>query len=82
MQRSTEIMLALALRDAEKGIKYNPGDGAYCPWCGHKLRVMDTKPWNEEKRIRYQICLNSKCVLCTMDKYIKSIETAEDMKGK
>jgi hypothetical protein len=77
MQQPTEILLALALRNAKQGIEYKPGEGAHCPWCKRRLRVMDTKTWIEKTRVRYLICVNSKCPFCTMDKLIKSIETAE-----
>jgi ssDNA-binding Zn-finger/Zn-ribbon topoisomerase 1 len=82
MQQPTEILLALALRDAKRGIKYTPGEGAHCPWCGQKLRIMDTKPWNGTKRIRYQICVNDRCPVCTLDWWIKSFELAENMRDK
>ena len=82
MHRPTEILLALVLRDCKQGIEYKLGEGAHCPWCKSRLRVQDTKPWFGKKRIRYQICLNDKCPVCTLDWWIKCIETAEDMKEK
>jgi hypothetical protein len=80
MQQPTEILLAVALRDAKQGVEYRPGEGAYCPWCGQKLRVMDAKRWAAKTRIRYHICANNKCPLCSIDQGIKSIEVAENMK--
>ena len=78
MQQPTEILIALALRDAKRGVEYKSGEGAYCSWCKRKLKVMDTKGWSGTKRIRYQICVNDKCPVCTLDWWVKSIETAED----
>jgi hypothetical protein len=63
------IKLALSIREAETGVDYHAKGGARCPWCGERLRVLDTKPWTGRTRIRYQ-----RCPLCVMDKGIKTVE--------
>jgi len=75
MEQSVEIRLALSIRAAEEGVDYTARRGALCPWCGERLRVSDTKPWQGGTRIRYQRCANASCPLCVMDKGVKTVET-------
>ena len=74
MEQPVEIKLALSIKTAEDGVDYHAKGGARCPWCGERLRVMDTKPWSGRTRIRYQRCINERCPLCVMDKGIKTVE--------
>jgi len=73
--QETQKKLADSIRQAENGIDYFAKSGAFCPWCGEKLKVTDTKPWCGDSRIRYQKCINTKCPLSTIDKTIKSIQS-------
>jgi hypothetical protein len=69
------IKLALSIREAIEGVTYYPRGGAKCPWCGERLRVLDTKSWVGRSRIRYQKCVNNQCPLCVLDQSVKSIES-------
>jgi len=75
-QDAVVAKLATSIRDAEQGIDYDVRQGASCPWCGERLRVLDTKPWCGKVRIRYQKCVNGACPLCVMDKSIKTLQQA------
>lgn len=66
--------VALALQEAEAGVEHHVRHGARCPWCTQKLKVLDTKPWQGNTRIRYCLCENSNCLLGAIGKTIKSIQ--------
>lgn len=66
--------LAIAIRQAEGGVDYSPRDGATCPFCGARLPVRDTKPWDGGCRIRYHRCSRARCYLAQLETPIKSVE--------
>jgi len=74
MEQPIEIKLALSIREAETGVDYHAKGGARCPWCGERLRVTHTLPWDGNLRLRYHKCINPKCPLSVMDKTVKSTQ--------
>lgn len=65
---------------AQNGIDYSSRWGAVCPYCKTpKAKVITSKPWEENMKIRYHKCLNKECLLFKMEITIKSIE--EDKSG-
>lgn len=64
-----------AIKQAECGVDYMRKHGASCPFCGTRTKVMDTKPWVGNSRIRYHRCPNKKCPLHELERSIKSVET-------
>jgi len=67
-------ILMIAIQQADGGVDYNPRDGALCPFCGSRLLVRDTRPWDGGCRIRYHRCTNEACYLRGLEKSIKSVE--------
>ncbi len=59
---------------AAGGVDYSPKNGALCPWCGGKAKITNTRPWDENVRVRYHRCYESGCVLASMKISIKSIQ--------
>lgn len=70
----TTKYLVLAIMQAESGVDYDRKTGAFCPFCGYRLRVRDTMPWYGDCRVRYHKCINEKCYLNQIEKSIKSVE--------
>ena len=59
---------------AAGGVNYSPRQGALCPWCNNKTKIVSTRPWEDNTRIRYHRCLNTKCPISSGQVNIKSIE--------
>ena len=70
-----EIQLAIKMKEAENGVEFNVKTGAACPWCKERMRVVDTKSWEGDIRVRYHRCYNPICPLCVMEKSIKSVQS-------
>lgn len=66
--------IVMIKEQASAGVDYSPRLGARCPWCGHRSRIVSTRPWEDNTRIRYHKCENVKCPIHTMRVSIKSIE--------
>ncbi len=66
--------IALAKKKAEDGVDYTSRFGAKCPWCETKTKVLTTRPWADDMRIRYHKCTKSGCLIANMGLSIKSIE--------
>lgn len=49
-----------AITMAREGVEFDYRNGAACPLCGARLKVISTKPWIVN-RIRYHRCENTKC---------------------
>jgi len=73
MQGAT--LMAYAIQQAESGVDYDRKAGAACPFCGHKVKVQDTRPWTGNSRIRYHRCRNERCPLYEFERSIKSVES-------
>ena len=70
-------ILALAITTAEAGVDYTNRNGATCPWCGQRrVKVVTTRAWSGQLRIRYHNCQNRECLLCKLKTGIKSVQTA------
>jgi hypothetical protein len=67
--------LALLKAKAESGVDYRPRTGALCPACGNPAKVVVTRPWEGDTRIRYHRCLTPGCALSTIKQSIKSVQT-------
>lgn len=65
--------LVAAVNAAENGVDYS-ARGARCPFCGEKVKVYCTRPWEEGIRVRFHRCVNGKCVLQSMGTSIKSVQ--------
>lgn len=59
---------------AAGGVDYSPRQGALCPWCKKKTKIVSTRPWEDNTRIRYHRCKNIMCPLSSGQVNIKSIE--------
>lgn len=66
--------LALLKENAEAGVDYRPRNGALCPACGQPAKIVCTKPWEGETRIRYHRCQNPACLLASIKQSIKSVQ--------
>lgn len=75
MEQQTALKMALSIQQAEAGIDYDTKAGAVCPWCGERLRVVDTRPWCGNSRIRYQRCVNPRCPMHVTDRIIKTVQS-------
>lgn len=77
MNSPAEIAVATALATAQKGVDYSAKEGAVCPTCGAAhLRVVCTKPWDGDVRLRFHRCGNPDCLLSALKVPIKSLQTA------
>jgi hypothetical protein len=70
--QATIDFIAVAISKARNGIVYDTKDGAFCPACGERVKVLVTKPWLGSSRLRYHKCDNPKCVMCVLDETIRS----------
>lgn len=66
------LWIASTLSQARDGVVYDTKAGAACPACGKRLRVMVTKPWLGNSRLRYHKCNNPKCVLHQLGETVRS----------
>jgi len=72
---SSKKAIAAAITLAQAGVDYSPRTGATCPCCkAENLRVETTKPWYGTMRVRFHVCANSRCLICTLGQRVKSIE--------
>jgi len=62
------------MAEAEAGVDFSSRHGAKCPACGKRAKVVTTRPWEEDVRVRYHQCQASGCVLAGQGKMIKSVE--------
>ena len=73
--RKAMALIKSARRKADEGVFYNARDGAICPCCGEKhLRVVTSRAWKQDRRVRFHRCSNPDCLVGQMDLSIKSIE--------
>ncbi|MBI9109985.1 ogr/Delta-like zinc finger family protein [Maridesulfovibrio ferrireducens] len=72
MRIENVVKVAIAL--AEKGVDYQPKEGAVCPLCKQKIRVVTTKPWDDGVRIRFHRCDNDRCSIHALGIQIKSVQ--------
>lgn len=67
--------IAAAIAKAQAGVDYSPRTGATCPCCGaEKLGVETTRPWDDAMRVRFHVCSNPRCLICTLGQRVKSVE--------
>lgn len=66
--------LAMLKAKAESGVDYRPRTGALCPACGKPAKIVSTKPWEGDLRIRYHRCQNPSCLLASIKQSIKSVQ--------
>ena len=74
MAKPSLALIAEAKARASAGVDYSPRYGAVCPWCGERAKITKTTPWEDNIRLRYHRCLNERCVLKSLNIYIKSVE--------
>ena len=74
MTKRSLALIAEAKARASAGVDYSPRYGAVCPWCGERAKITKTTPWEDNIRLRYHRCLNERCVLKSLNIYIKSVE--------
>lgn len=70
----TITKIAAANQVAAAGVDYSARTGASCPWCGKRTKIYKTMPWEDNTRIRYHRCENSRCALNSLGVTVKSIE--------
>ncbi|MBU1138821.1 MAG: ogr/Delta-like zinc finger family protein [Proteobacteria bacterium] len=80
MAGTTITRIALASKEAAAGVDFSSRTGAPCPGCGKRAKIYKTMPWEDNTRIRYHRCENSKCALSSLGTTVKSIEV--DMVGE
>lgn len=75
-KKAVAAAIAAAIAKAQAGVDYSPRTGATCPSCGAiRLRVVTTRPWDGEARVRFHKCLSKGCLLETLRISVKSIES-------
>lgn len=68
-------VVAVAMAKAQEAVDFTPRKGAVCPMCGTaKLRVVCTKPWIGDARVRFHRCTNPGCVMNSLGLSIKSVQ--------
>jgi hypothetical protein len=70
-----QLAVVAAIKEAEQGVDYTPKHGASCPFCGKRARVLFTRGWTGNVRIRYHRCPNRRCPINSLERSIKSIES-------
>ena len=74
---SNDLALALishAKRKADESVDYTSKNGALCPECGLKMRVITSRAWEDEFKVRFHKCLNEKCILGALGISMKSVQ--------
>ena len=74
MTASALAHLATLKAAAEAGVDFRPRTGALCPACSRPAKIVSTKPWDGDLRIRYHRCQNPACVLACLKQSIKSVQ--------
>jgi len=67
-------LLAIKISEAEAGVDFSRRFGARCPCCGRPAKIVRTRPWEGDIRLRYHRCTNSDCILSSSKTTIKSVE--------
>ncbi|MEG6505876.1 transcriptional regulator [Nitratidesulfovibrio sp. 1201_IL3209] len=68
-------VVTVAMARAQDAVDYIPRTGATCPVCGaQRLRVVCTKPWIGNVRVRFHRCTNPACVMGKLGLSIKSVQ--------
>lgn len=74
MEDSAVKLVALAKKKLGTAIDYS--SRAVCPICGKaNLKVITSRPWEDNSKIRYHRCENPDCILSGLGMSIKSVET-------
>lgn len=67
-----------ARQRADQSVDYSPRYGAVCPECGTtNLKVITSRPWEDNIKVRFHKCRNPECLLCWMGTSIKSVQIDE-----
>ncbi|UZP67728.1 ogr/Delta-like zinc finger family protein [Desulfovibrio mangrovi] len=75
MSRMSKTMIIALVAQAEGGVDYDRQRGmALCPACGKRAKVVTTRNWDGNVRLRYHKCMNKQCLLYRTGTTIKSIE--------
>lgn len=74
MSSRSMAAVALVMNQAAEGVAYSPRHGALCPFCGKRMRVTVTKPWEGDMRVRWHRCTNPACLLARLERAVKSVE--------
>lgn len=72
--RPVTVYLVEMIACAEAGVDYRPRTGALCPACGHAAKIIATRPWEGQARVRYHKCRQPGCLLAGAGTTIKSVE--------
>lgn len=74
MSRPSVRAIAEAVAKAEAGVDYSAKNGAVCPWCKARTRIVKTMPWDGDLRVRYHKCDQRGCVLSSINQTVKSVQ--------
>jgi len=72
--QAVTVYLVEMIARAEAGVDYRPRTGALCPACGHAAKIVVTRPWVADTRIRFHKCRHPGCILASTGTSIKSVE--------
>ena len=72
-----KAVILAALAKAGDGTVFQAGEGAPCPLCGERAKVVGSPKWEGSVKVRYHRCVNSQCLLCVLNKNFKSIQEGE-----
>ena len=73
--QAASMTIVSAIKEAEQGVDYDRREGARCPCCGSRAKVVNTLAWAGNSRVRYHRCPNGRCPLHELERSIKSIES-------
>lgn len=71
------VLMARVLNMAKSGVDYDARDGARCPVCGQRSKVVTSRPWQENIKVRYHVCQNEYCPFHISNTQFKSIQIVE-----
>lgn len=62
------------LAKAAQGSRFRPREGALCPLCGRRAKVVGSPRWEGTLKVRYHNCTNPDCPLCRLKLGFKSVQ--------
>lgn len=71
-----ELAVTVALAKAAEGVDFDTKNGAPCPLCGVRMRVVCTRQWEGGTRLRFHRCENKDCLMCRSSGVVKSVQSA------
>lgn len=67
-------IIVVAVAKAREGSIFRARQGAPCPLCGTKGKVVGSPGWIGTQKIRYHKCCNPACPICKMGLGFKSVQ--------